>query len=181
MKKKKQMNAEEEDIDTSNNSIDILSVKEPDSSDLEVNELAFLPVRNQRVIHMYLTGGFTTQEIADTLGYTKGYVKNLLCKKHIKEIIDKIQIEEDEIIRQSIKALRMKAMKKMSDLVDSRQDAIAYQAARDILDRTGHKGIDKKEVSVNVTFEQQLKEILGDEKIDRYIDCDIIEVEDSGE
>jgi hypothetical protein len=49
--------------------------------------------------------------------------------------------------------------------MDSRQDAIAYQAARDILDRTGHKGVDKKQVEVSVTFEQQLKEMLSDKDI----------------
>jgi hypothetical protein len=152
-------------------------VREPDSSDLDNSEIALLPIRNQRVIHMYLTGGFTTQEIADALGYSKNYVKNLLCRKDIRDIIEKIQLDEDDLIRQSIKALRMKAMKKMSDLIDSSQDAIAYQAARDVLDRTGHKGVDKKEVNVNVTFEQQLKEIIGEESIniDDYsvIDIDV--------
>jgi len=40
-------------------------------------------------------------------------------------------------------------------------DAIKFQAAKDVLDRTGHKAPTKQEISVEVTtFEQQLKQVM---------------------
>jgi predicted DNA-binding protein YlxM (UPF0122 family) len=158
MKKKKDL---KKDIDTEK----MLSIKEPTSDDLSNDKLSLMSIKHQRVIHMYLSGGYSTQDIATALGYSKQYVTNLLCSPDIKNAINEFQKQEDELILQSIKALRVKAMQKMGQLIDSNMDAIAYQASRDILDRTGFKGVDKKEVNVNVTFEQQLKEVLSEEDI----------------
>jgi len=149
-----------------------LAVVEPTSDDLIPSRMQELAPLQQRVVHMYLGGGLTIQDIAQVLGYSLGYIRNILSLPKVKAAVEAIQLEEDEIIRQGIKALRMKAMQKMYTLMDSRQEAISYQAARDVLDRTGHKATVKQEVNVNVSFEQQLNEMLKEKNID------VIEIND---
>ena len=44
---------------------------------------------------------------------------------------------------------------------------VALQAAKDALDRTGHKPTEKKEVQVNMTYEERLNQLInGVEVID---------------
>lgn len=174
MNKNEELSVNLEDINVDS----VFDVKQPVPEDLESSKIQVLAPKHQRVIHMYLSGGYTTQEIATANGYSKTYTQNLLRTPNIKAIIEEIQLEEDDLVRQSIKALRMKAMKKMSTLMDSSMDAVALQAAKDVLDRTGHKGADKKEVTVNMTFDQQLKEILGTKSNINISDYDIIDIEE---
>lgn len=152
-------------------SIDFPEVKELTTEDMQDSVMQTITPAQRRIVHLYISGGVTIKDIASLLGVTQGHVRNVLRNPLVKEAITQIQNEEDEVVKQGIKALRMKAMKKMNDLMDSRQDAIAYQAARDILDRTGHKGTVKQEVNVNITFEQQLKQMLDEAK-------DVIEIDD---
>ena len=68
----------------------------------------------------------------------------------------------------------------MEDLLDSNMDNVAFQAARDILDRTGMKSEQKINVQKTVTtLEQQMKD-LADFTIsdDDIIDIDVSDVLD---
>jgi hypothetical protein len=76
-------------------------------------------------------------------------------------MITDYQSEEDRVINASLKALRFKADEKQAELLDSQNDMVASQVAKDILDRTGHKAVEKKEVSHHFTFEQKLQQILN--------------------
>jgi hypothetical protein len=51
----------------------------------------------------------------------------------------------------------------MNELLDAENEMVQWQAARDILDRTGHKADNKTTVNVNVrTFEERLGDIIED-------------------
>ena len=145
---------------------------EPKEFDLIASKMALLSPNQQRMVHMWISGGVTIPDIAEIMGLAAQYVRNTMARPDIKDIIESIQMEEDELIRQGIKALRMKAMQKMYTLMDSRQEAIAYQAARDVLDRTGHKGIAKQEVNLNISFDEQLNSMMREKNIN------VIEIED---
>ena len=78
---------------------------------------------------------------------------------------------EHEMIDVQIKAMRMKAIQKMNDLMDSPIDGIAFQACKDILDRTGHKAKNEIKVDKTVkTIEMQLRDLADD-----IIDVDFID------
>ncbi len=67
---------------------------------------------------------------------------------------------EHEMIDVQIKAMRMKAIEKMNELMDSPIDGIAFQACKDILDRTGHKAKNEIKVDKTVkTIEMQLNDL----------------------
>lgn len=56
--------------------------------------------------------------------------------------------------------MRMKAMARMGDLMDSPIDGVALQACKDVLDRTGHKA--KQEIKMEKTvktFEMQINDL----------------------
>lgn len=150
-----------------NTNIELPQVHEKSEEELLEMPITRLKPLHQRFVHLYLTGQYKVKELAELLNVSTYTVRAWLRKQEIKDIIEQTQQDEDDIVKQGLKALRMKALYKMSDLMDSEMDAIAYQAARDILDRTGHKGVEKKEVQVEVyTFEQQLKDIIKSNAID---------------
>ena len=67
---------------------------------------------------------------------------------------------EHEMIDVQIKAMRMIAIEKMNELMDSPIDGIAFQACKDILDRTGHKAKNEIKVDKTVkTIEMQLSDL----------------------
>lgn len=138
-------------------------VQEVTMEDMEESRIRVLNPKQQRFVHMYLSGQYNIPQIAQLMKVSVGGIRKWLNTPHIKQIINEFQDEEDEIVRQSLKALRLKAMYKMSDLMESKIDGIAYQAARDVLDRTGHKAPTKNETKVEIfTYEQQLKEVMKD-------------------
>jgi len=74
-----------------------------------------------------------------------------------------------------LKALRHKAIDTMNELLESDMDNVRFQAAKDILDRGGHRPQQTIKVNKTVTtLEQQLKD-LADFTID---DADVIDISD---
>ena len=152
-------------------------IHEPQPDDLVESALAELNPKQQRFAHLYLSGAHNLTEIAKLLNVSLACVRNWLAKPQVRDAIDRFQAEEDAIVKQGLKAMRMKAMYRMNALVDSKQDAIAWQAAKDILDRTGHKAVNKSEVNVEIkTFEQELKELADDIEYEA-IDVDFEDVD----
>lgn len=157
--------------DISTDDIKLPEVKEPTSDDLIDSKMKLLEPKRQRFVHLYLSGDYTLAGIAELLNVSAQTVYRWAGNPEIKAIIEEVQTQEDELVKQGIKALRLKALYKMGELVDSKVDGIAYQAARDILDRTGHKAPSKQEVNIEVhTFEQQIKEVIGKSNMDKFID-----------
>ena len=83
-------------------------------------------------------------------------------KKEIQWLIQDYQKAEHEIVASSLKALQLKAVNKMSDLIDSPIDGIAYQASKDVLDRGGHKPQQNIKIDKTVvTFEKKLNDLIA--------------------
>lgn len=128
----------------------------------------------QRFIHLYLTGQYKNNQLAQLLDIHENTVYSWLKRDDIKQIIKSYQEAEHEQVENNLKSMRMKAMQRMNDLMDSPIDGVALQACKDVLDRTGHKA--KQEVKVEKTvktFELQLQELA-----DKYltdVDYEVVE------
>ena len=120
-----------------------------------------LPAKQQRFIHLYLTGRYKNAELAELLGVHVNTINNWLRKPEVKKIITDFQKDEHEVVESNLKALRGKAIETMAELMESPIDGIRYQASKDILDRTGHKSVQKMEVKKEVfTYEAQMRELI---------------------
>ena len=130
------------------------------------SELQLLEPKLQRFVHLYLTGQYNQTQIAQILEVHKNTINQWLKREDVGIAIKEYQQMEHEMYDVQIKAMRMKAIQKMNDLMDSPIDGIAFQACKDILDRTGHKAKNEIKVDKTVkTIEVQLNE-LADSLID---------------
>ncbi len=120
-----------------------------------------LPAKQQRFIHLYLTGRYKNAELASLLGVHVNTIHNWLRKPEVRRIITEFQKDEHEVVEANLKALRGKAIETMAELMESPIDGIRYQASKDILDRTGHKSVQKMEVKKEVyTYEKQMRDLV---------------------
>lgn len=132
------------------------------------------PAKN-RMILLYITGQYTIPKIAQIIGVSVNTIRAWLSQELVQTVIKELQQREFNIIDSSLKALRMKAVNTIDNLMDSPMDAVRFQASKDILDRTGHKPINEMKVNKTVmTIERQLSE-LADVTID---EAEIIDITD---
>lgn len=152
-------------------------VKEPESI-VQDDIITALSPKQQRFVHLYLTGQYQLPKLAQLLDVHYNTVRGWLRRDDIKKVILLYQQDEHQIIEQGLKAMRFKAIEKLSNLIDSPIDGVALQAVNTVLDRTGHKPKQeiKKEVTVK-SFESQIMELANatvrDEEI---IDVDFDDV-----
>jgi transposase-like protein len=134
------------------------------------------PIAKQRLVNLYVSGNYTQAQIAKILKIAPATVHRWLQDEDVLNAIEKYQREQDIVIGNSLKALRMKALNTMNELMDSQNDLVALNAAKDILDRTGHQAVQKQQVEVNMTYEERLKELInGVEIID--VDSTLVQEE----
>ena len=124
------------------------------------NEVQLLEPKLQRFVHLYLTGQYNQTQLAQLLEVHKNTINSWLKRDDVNIAIKEYQAMEHEMIDVQIKAMRMKAIEKMNELMDSPIDGIAFQACKDILDRTGHKAKNEIKVDKTVkTIEMQLNDL----------------------
>lgn len=124
------------------------------------NEIQLLEPKLQRFVHLYLTGQYNQTQLAQLLEVHKNTINSWLKREDVNIAIKEYQAMEHEMIDVQIKAMRMKAIEKMNELMDSPIDGIAFQACKDILDRTGHKAKNEIKVDKTVkTIEMQLNDL----------------------
>ena len=124
------------------------------------NEVQLLEPKLQRFVHLYLTGQYNQTQLAQLLEVHKNTINSWLKREDVNIAIKEYQAMEHEMIDVQIKAMRMKAIEKMNELMDSPIDGIAFQACKDILDRTGHKAKNELKVDKTVkTIEMQLNDL----------------------
>lgn len=145
---------------------------------MEVDEvgskISELPPKMQRFIHLYMTGQYSLNKLAQLLEVHPNTLGNWLKRKDVRVVITEMQETTHDVVGIQLKALTMKAVNKLGSLTDSPIDGVALQAVKDILDRAGHKP--KNEIKVDktvTTIEQKFKEL-----VDATIDVDY-EVMDS--
>lgn len=117
-------------------------------------------ILKSKFITMFCSGLYTKKQIADILKVQLRTINEWLCQEDVVQAIDNYQAKEDKIISAQLKALRSKALDKADELLDSDNEMVKSIIIRDILDRTGHKPIDKKEIKVEATYEERLKQLI---------------------
>lgn len=140
---------------------DLLPVSE--DGGLAESDAAFLAldVKQQRFVHMYITGQYTVQKLAQLLDLHPNTLFRWLKRGDIKAVIADMQLGVQDVVTTQLKALSMKAATKLNTLIDSPIDGVALQAVKDVLDRAGHKA--KQEIKVDktvTTIEQQMKQLI---------------------
>lgn len=157
--------------------------KEKDTLDVQDNEMVeveedtritLLPPKTQRFIHLYMTGQYSINKLAQLLEVHPNTLNNWLKRKDVREVIFDMQKTTHDVVAIQLKSLTLKAVNKLGALTDSPIDGVALQAVKDILDRGGHKP--KNEIKVDktiTTMEQKFKQL-----VDSTIDVDYEVVDD---
>lgn len=153
-----------------------MSTNEENTISKSTNELTIftLEPKQQRFINLYLTGAHTVIDLSGLLKISPTTIRNWLKKPEIALAIEETRGEVQKQVNMQLNDLTLKASRKLSELMESPIDAVALQAVKDVLDRSGHKA--KQEIKVEktiTTVEQKLKQL-----IDETIDIDFEEVED---
>ena len=132
------------------------------------------PAKNRMVL-LYLSGSMTKKKIAETIGVHENTVSCWLLDEEVQTVIGELQKREFAYIDSQLKAMRHKAAATMNDLMDSPMDNVRFQAAKDVLDRAGHKAVQQIKVDKKVTtIEEQLKSIQDF----RFEEGDVVDVSD---
>lgn len=127
-----------------------------------------------RVANLYLTGSYTNKQIAAIVGIASTTVSKWLHSPELTKVMEKLQERELKLSQTHLSSLREKAINTMADLLDSNMDNVRFQAARDILDRSGMKAVSVSKIDKTVTtLDQQIAD-LADFTID---DGDVIDID----
>lgn len=149
-------------------------------SDLPENIVKTITPSKMHMINLYVAGCYSPKNICAQVGIHYNTYRRWMLEDGVRAVIRIIQEKQLALVQSDLNNLRGKAVKKMEDLLDSNMDNVAFQAARDILDRTGMKSEQKINVQKTVTtLEQQMKD-LADFTIndDDIIDIDVSDVLD---
>lgn len=123
-------------------------------------EFLALPPKVQRFIHLHITGQYTVQKLATLLEVHPNTCFNWLKQPSVKKFITEMQTANTEMVASHLKAMTMKAVGKLSELIDSPIDGVALQAVKDILDRAGHKAKQEIKVEKTITYEEKMRELV---------------------
>lgn len=114
----------------------------------------------KRLVHLYCTGRYTLRQIAQMFNVSTQTISKWLKQEDVKQAIETYQNEEDIIATSMLKALRVRAIERQAELIDGDNPMVAAIMIRDLLDRTGHKPVEKKQVDVNMTYEEKLQQLV---------------------
>lgn len=155
-----------------------------DDEGIDTSAISKLTAKQQRFIHLYMTGQYTLQKLSQLLEVHPNTLGNWLKRKDVQEVITDMQATTHQIVGVQLKAMSSKAITRLGDLLDSPIDGVALQAVKDVLDRGGHKP--KQEIQVDkrvVTFEEKLSRLIDDtlEVTPEEDIIDMVEGEDADE
>lgn len=135
----------------------------------EIRKISSKEILKQRLAQLYCLGHYSDKDIASILMVSVSTIRKMLKDDKVMGLIEDYQKEEKALVDSRIKALRNKATETMLELLDSEDDSIRLQVSKDILDRSGHKAENNSNVNINISYEQQLQQLV--EGID-FIDVD---------
>lgn len=138
-------------------------VMEPSSEEnVQESALSVLPnVKMQRAIHLYMTGQYSYNKIAQLLELHPNTVQAWFKREDVKKVIGELQDGTHEMVATQLKTLTIQATERLRELMNSPIDGVALQAVKDVLDRAGHKS--KQEIKIDktvTTVEQKMKELI---------------------
>ncbi len=145
-----------------------------DSIDQEIAVYGQYAQVKKRLVHLYISGHFTLRQIAVVLGVSVGTISKWLKQDDVREAIQRFQDEEDIIASSMMKSLRIIAINKQRELIEGAEnEMVSAIMIRDLLDRTGHKPVEKKQIEVNMTYEERLQKLV------EGVEYDVIDVNES--
>lgn len=126
----------------------------------EYNRVSKKEVVRNRLVQLYMTGVYNNRQIADILGVSTQTISRMLKEPNVIEAMKDIQEQEKDVIDSKLKSLRNRATDTLSELLDSDEESVRLQAVKMVLDKTGHG--DKREIeqNINISYEQQLTQVL---------------------
>lgn len=110
----------------------------------------------EKGIKLMVWTNLSQREIAQRLDVKEETVSR--WKKH--KDFEEIKLKEE---REYLGELAAPALRTMKALLNAKSEMVRYNAASDILDRTGYKPVDKQELSGNVGLVQIIDNIPDDE------------------
>lgn len=124
-------------------------------------KLVYKRPRVNRIVQLWLTGCYSTQEISEIVGVNNLTVQKWLRREEIKNYVSLYQQESLSMLKEKMIATSDNAFKRLVELTGSNMDNVALAACKDILDRTGFKAVTEIKQDITVkTYEEQLKEII---------------------
>lgn len=118
--------------------------------------------KQMKAAKMLASGDYLQKDIAKVLKVSEATVTNW------KKNSEFAKLYEQEV-NNNLKYLSHDALSTMKKLLNANNENVRYSAAKDILDRTGFKGIDKIEISGEVEnpykslTEAELRKLINDE------------------
>lgn len=133
-----------------------------------------------RMILLHLTGQYSQVKIAKIIGVSDNTIRSWLVDPNVQLVVKELQAREFAVVDSTLKAMRYKALSTMDELLESDMDNVRYQAAKDVLDRGGHKAQQNIKVEKTVTSVEQQLASLADFTIDdsEVIDIDVDDILD---
>lgn len=133
-----------------------------------------------RMILLHLTGQYNQVKIAKIIGVSDNTIRSWLVDPNVQLVVKELQAREFAVVDSTLKAMRYKALSTMDELLESDMDNVRYQAAKDVLDRGGHKAQQNIKVEKTVTSVEQQLASLADFTIDEseVIDIDVDDILD---
>lgn len=133
-----------------------------------------------RMILLHLTGQYNQVKIAKIIGVSDNTIRSWLVDPNVQLVVKELQAREFAVVDSTLKAMRYKALSTMDELLESDMDNVRYQAAKDVLDRGGHKAQQNIKVEKTVTSVEQQLASLVDFTIDEseVIDIDVDDILD---
>lgn len=148
------------------------------SLDLPTEVLQKIPPAKMRAANLYMTGRYTFKQIAAIIGVAPTTVSKWLRSPVMMDVVDQLQERDLRLSQEHLNSLREKAIDTMDKLLDSNMDNVRFNAAKDILDRSGMKAVNVSEVNKTVTtIDQQMADLAEFSIVDDdVIDIDLDEV-----
>jgi hypothetical protein len=145
-----------------------------DSKEEKRFDIAELNVRKQNFVHLYLTGKYNMTKIAEMMGLAPATIWKYMKDPAVQDAIADLQEQNHKMVEIGLKSMTNKAMERLTELIDSPIDGVALQAVNSLLDRTGFRAVQKKEVEINqtFTFEQKINQLIEDTIYDVEIEDD---------
>jgi transposase len=115
----------------------------------------------KRLVHLYVSGKYSTRQLAQIFCVSEKTIWAWLREPDVKDAIARFQEEQDIIIKSMMKALAVTAVERQRELIESADnEMVSAIMIRDLLDRTGFKPVEKKQVEVNMTYEERLQQLI---------------------
>lgn len=111
-----------------------------------------------KCLELMVQGELTDKEIAEAINISP----KTICEW--KKNNEEFRREYNRMIRSSLQYAAPKAFRKQETLLNSKNEMVAYLAAKDLMDRAGLNPIEKIEANVNDTTKSELQELLAQRK-----------------